>query len=90
MKTGAIICISGKPKGKWTMADEVRFRNRFKDFDDIQIVIPQISTYLLHSMWLKMLSKGITDLEIINARFEASGKFEVLKKSCRLPMIGLN
>lgn len=90
LKTGAIICISGKPHGKWTAEDEIRFRNLFNEFDYIQITIPQISAFLLHGMWLKLLAKGITELEIINAKFGKGGKLEILSKSCKLPIIGLN
>ena len=90
LKKGAIICIEGKGPQIWTEADEAKFREQLSNYEAVRIVTPQIAPFLLHRIWLKMISKGITDLVVAIATFSKTGKLELSGKSVRLPVIGMS
>ena len=66
---GAIICIEGKPPDDWAEGAEISLRKQLSRFDAVRFITPQIDSFLLHGIWLKMLSKGITDLVVTMATF---------------------
>ena len=90
LKKGAIICIVGKSPQIWTEADEIKFREQLSSYETVRIVTPQIAPFLLHRIWLKMISTGITDLVVAIATFSKTGKLELSGKRVRLPIVGLS
>ena len=90
LKEGAIICIDGKTPDKWTEGDEADFRKQLTNFETVQFVTPQAAPFLLQRLWLKMISKGITDLVVAMAKFGKTGKLELSGKRVRLPIVGMS
>ncbi len=90
MKKGAIVCISGNIPGTWSAKDEADFREKFDQFDAIQIVTPRTPRFLLNLIWMKMLSRGITDLFLARAKFRKRGDLEVSGEKVRLQTVGTN
>jgi hypothetical protein len=90
LKKGAIICIDGKPPDDWAEGAEIFLRKQLSRFDAVRFITPQINSFLLHGIWLKMLSRGITDLFVTMATFSDTGNLKLGGKGFRLPIIGMN
>lgn len=90
MKKGTIVCISGNIPDAWSARDEADFRRRFKHYDAIQIVTPRTPRFLFNLIWMKMLSRGITDIFLARARFRKKGDLEVSEENIRLQMVGMS
>ena len=90
VRKGAIVCITGIAPGQWSKDDEIAFRDQLSSYEEVRIVTPQIAPILLHGIWLKMLSKGITELVIAMATFGQSGRLKLNGKRYKLPMIGMS
>jgi len=90
MKKGAIVCISGNVPRTWAKKDEAEFRNQLHQFEAIHFITPRTPSFHLNSIWLTMISRGITDLVLASARFGGTGKLELSEERFRFQAVGLN
>jgi hypothetical protein len=89
MSAGAIICFDHDKLTGWDADKETRFCEYIRNFDTVRVISQQVNSFLLHRMWLDLIAKGMTEVVIGKAEFDASGRL-LFQLYCRLTVTTLN
>jgi hypothetical protein len=90
LKSGAIICIYGKPPAGWSAKDSLRFKEKTADFAIVRIVTPGTSALMMNHIWLNLISAGVTDIMVAVAKFDQKRKLRIQPDSLRFRVVGMN
>jgi hypothetical protein len=90
VKSGAIICISGKVPEGWTVEDSLKFKETTANFCNVRIVTPGISAFMMNRLWLKLVLDGVTDIDIATAEFTHNRRLQLKPDSVKFYLVGMN